>query len=350
MMAVEAAQWILWTGVSALIILRKPGDRGALLAAFFLVVLPNWGITAWVSSPLVSGAVNAVCSSLLLLFCLLFPDARFNPPWTRWLAISVVVFDVMSDLPLPTLSSNVFNLGFLTMIVIVLAVTVYRYRSVLSWTQRQQAKWAMFGLALALAGLVTIVVVWLTAPFPTGNGSLFFAILNIVGYGLVLSAIPISIGIAVLRNRLWDIDRVINRALVYSSLSLVLAGIYVGGILGLQALFNLVVGGGSALAIAISTLSIAALFAPLRRRIQAGIDRRFYRRRYDAQRTIESFGERVRDEVDLAQLSQGLTAVIRETLQPEHVSLWLLGGRDGDGLMGSLHPNTTPGLDAVDNR
>jgi hypothetical protein len=328
MMAIQVAQWAVWIGVSALIIFRKADDRGALLAAFFLAALPAWSLTSWATSSLVSGAVNAVCSSLLLVFCLLFPNGRFEPPWTCWLAAGVVVFDVMSDLPLSAIFSNVFNLVFLVLIVIVLAVTVYRYRAVSSWAQRQQTKWAVFGLALALAGLVAIVAVWLSAPFPTGSGSLFFAILNIVGYATVLSAIPVSIGIAVFRSRLWDIDHVVNRALVYSTLTVVLAGLYVGGILGLEALFNLIIGRSSALAIAISTITIAALFNPLRRRIQVEIDRRFYRSKYDAERTLTAFAERIRDEVDLAQIAQGLTDVVRDTLQPEHVSLWLRRGHD----------------------
>jgi hypothetical protein len=326
MLAIQVVLWVLWFGVAALIIRRKADDRGALLTAFFLVILPAWSVSTWAPSSAVSNAVTSVFVALLLIFCLLFPDGRFEPPWTRRLAVGVIVLDITSNLPVPGVVS------FVSILVIpaVLVVPIYRYRRLSTWAQRQQTKWAVSGLALAIAGWVAVQLVFLLGPFPPSNGSLFSAIIIFVGDAVVVSAIPICIGISVLRSRLWDIDHVINRAIVYSSLTVVVAGLYVGGILGLQALFDLIVGGGSALAIAISTLAIAALFSPLRRRIQLGIDRRFYRSKYDAERTLAAFGEQVRDEVDLAQISHGLTSVIRETLQPEHVSLWL---RFGGGSM-----------------
>ncbi|MGI8825814.1 MAG: hypothetical protein ACR2JC_09235 [Chloroflexota bacterium] len=202
----------------------------------------------------------------------------------------------------------------------IVGLQIYRFRSISSWAQRQQTKWALFGLSAGILGTLAVLLL-----SPTQNGSLASGLANALGFTNI-SLIPIGIAIAVLRNRLWDIDRIINRALDYTALSATLAAIYLGSVIGLQAPFRLVAGNGSSLAIAVSTLAIAALFGPLRRRIQVGIDRRFCRRKYDAERILAAFGERLRSEVDLAHLSQDLTSVVENTLHPEHASLWL---RDG---------------------
>ena len=140
---------------------------------------------------------------------------------------------------------------------------------------------------------------------------------------LTFAGLPVAVGIAILRHRLYDIDVVINRALVYGSLTISLALVYVGLVVSLQYVFRALTGGGSQLVIVASTLAIAALFNPLRRRIQAFIDRRFYRNKYDARRTLEGFSAKLREETDLDALSDDLLGVVRETVQPAHVSLWL---------------------------
>jgi hypothetical protein len=137
------------------------------------------------------------------------------------------------------------------------------------------------------------------------------------------SLTQIAVGFAVLRYRLYDIDILINRALVYGSLTVLLAATYVGGVVGLQDVFRAITGQGSTLAVVASTLVIAALFSPLRRRVQGFVDRRFYRSKYDAAKTLEAFSARLREETDLDALSDDLVGVARETMQPEHVSLWL---------------------------
>jgi hypothetical protein len=148
-------------------------------------------------------------------------------------------------------------------------------------------------------------------------------IISSVALCAVLIGLPTAIGIAVLRYRLYEIDVLINRTLVYGSLTALLVTTYVGSIVVLQVAFRTLTGQDSQLAIVASTLAIAALFNPLRRRIQAFVDRRFYRRKYDAARILARFGARLRDETDLAELNEELLAVVRETVQPAHASLWL---------------------------
>jgi hypothetical protein len=143
-------------------------------------------------------------------------------------------------------------------------------------------------------------------------------------FGLVILGIPVSCGIAITRYRLYDIDRVINRTLVYATLTALLVGIYIGAAVGFGALVRSLTGQeGNALVIAASTLAVAALFGPARRGIQGFIDRRFYRRKYDAAQTLEGFSSRLREQVDLEALTGELVGVVRETMQPAHVSLWL---------------------------
>ncbi len=184
--------------------------------------------------------------------------------------------------------------------------------------ERQQIKWFVYAAAANVSSATLAYTIPGVLDTPLWLERAGFA-LNIIS----IPAMPIAIGIAILRYRLYDIDLIINRTLVYGSLTATLALLYVGGVLALQGTFRTLTGQESQLAVVASTLTIAALFNPMRRRIQSFIDRRFYRRKYDARQTLEAFSATLRDETDLDALSDDLVRVARGTMHPEHASLWL---------------------------
>jgi len=186
--------------------------------------------------------------------------------------------------------------------------------------QRQQIKWFAYG------GVVVVVTI-----VAGGFVSIWSIPASILIISVALLGLPVFTGIAILKYRLYEIDIIINRTLVYGSLTIMLAVLYFAGVVGTQYFFRAVTGQERLpqLAVVASTLAIAAMFNPLRRRIQSFIDRRFYRRKYDATKTLEAFSSKLRDETDLGTLSDNLISAVRETMQPEHVSLW-------------LRPNTSP--------
>jgi hypothetical protein len=182
--------------------------------------------------------------------------------------------------------------------------------------EHQQMKWLTYAAAANFATLLLVM------SLPADSA--WYRAVNTLS-NLVLAGLPVAVGIAVLRYRLYDIDRIINRTLVYGSLTVMLALIYFGGVAATQAIYRALTGQEQQpqLAVVVSTLAIAALFSPLRHRIQSFIDRRFYRRKYDARKTLEAFSAKLRDETDLDRLGDELMGVVHETIQPAHVSLWL---------------------------
>ncbi len=198
-----------------------------------------------------------------------------------------------------------------TVLLVSLASVVVRFRGSRG-IERQQLKW----VASAVGTTVTMWLIAFGTSYDNSNSLMW------VAWSLSLCAVPVSIGVAVRRYRLYDLDRVISRALVYGVLSLILGAAYAGMVLAGQTISSRFAG-GSNLAIAVSTLLVAALFMPARSRVQRLVDRRFYRRRYDAQRTLEGFGARLREQVDLETLGADLALAVEETIQPLHVSLWL---------------------------
>jgi hypothetical protein len=201
------------------------------------------------------------------------------------------------------------------LIAVALAVLLRLRRAV--GVERQQVKWFAYAAAIfAIAGLLNVSTLAIDVP-------LWVEWANLAIFPVAGTTIPIAIGIAILRYRLYDIDVLINRTLIYGSLTATLAALYFGGIVILQRVFVMLTGEKSTLAVVASTLVIAALFNPLRRRIQGFIDRRFYRRKYDARKSLEAFSARLRNETDLEALNNELVGVVRETIQPAQVSLWV---------------------------
>jgi peptidoglycan/LPS O-acetylase OafA/YrhL len=190
-----------------------------------------------------------------------------------------------------------------------------------SGEERQQLKWVVYSVAL-LAFVIPSTILVIIILQSLEDVRIFFAVL--------FPFIPISVGIAILKYRLYDIDILINRTLVYGSLTAMLVLVYFGGVAATETLFRSLTGQQQQpqLAIVLSTLVIAALFNPLRHRIQSFIDRRFYRSKYDARKTLETFSARLRNETDLDALGYDLLRVVRETMQPAHTSLWLRQGGD----------------------
>ncbi len=352
--------WVVTSStVGALIVSRRPANPSgwilcvssfllaftvfsSLYAFYTLVIrpgsLPAGEVAAWFST----WVLNPTYWLFIYLF-LLFPNGR--PLSRRWrlllwingvlMAMGIAV-EAFSPGPIASLepatvrnplgveaAAEVFavvaELGsyLFTVLLVVSVVSVcLRFRRA-GGIERQQIKWLAY--AAALLGIVAIVA--MLGEVLLGDSRWWFFLIAV----LALFGVPISIGAAVLRYRLYDIDIIINRTLVYGTLTASLAAVYFGGVATVQAIFRALTGQEEQpqLAIVVSTLVIAALFNPLRRHIQGFIDRRFYRRKYDAAKTLEAFSAKLRDETDLNTLSDDLVGVVRETMQPAHVSLWL---------------------------
>ena len=276
----------------------------------------------------------------LLFILLLFPNGRPPTSRWRWVGVAAIVWaalfvlvatlsrrlttpDFSLDNPIGILGKGTVELlasvwiaGLLLLLAACASALFVRYRRA-NDTEREQIKWLLYACAVFV-----VVYVGGTIGEVAGSNSVGGYIWGIL-FGLCLVMLPAAIGIAVLRYRLYEIDVVINRTLVYGSLTALLVAVYFGGVVGSQFVFRALTGGESQLAVVASTLAIAALFNPLHRRIQSFIDRRFYRRKYDARKTLEAFSVRLRDETNLEALNNDLVGVVTETMQPAHVSLWL---------------------------
>jgi hypothetical protein len=295
--------------------------------------LPAGELASWIYSWLWVPSLG-----LLVFLSLLFPNGRLPSGRWRWFArlsalltlvgmvlaafspgqIILGLSAIRNPLGIEGLPNSYKPVQALMLILIAVSVASLLMRRLYArGVERQQTKWFTYTSAVAASGAILQYII---------SEPLELLWLGGVGHALVLTGLagmPISMGIAITRYRLYDIDIIINRTLVYGPLTATLVALYFGGIVLLQRVFVVLTGQKSTLAVVASTLVIAALFTPLRRRIQSFIDSRFYRRTYDARKTLEAFSAKLRDETDLNALSDDLVGVVRETMQPAHVSLWL---------------------------
>ncbi len=319
--------------VAALLFWRTSDNRLALLAAVTLGTFPlvfNDDFIRTLSSPwwLLAHFISFLSTVCIVLFFYVFPSGHFIPRWTRFALVPSLAYLWFTEF-FPFAPFNPFfrfpvlkAVTFLGVVGGLVIIQLYRYRRVSTPVQRQQTKWVVYGVSIGLGGFLLLISFSRFFPSLLPVGSLANLIANAVGIGLML-LLPLSVGLAVVRSRLWEIDTIINRTLVYGTLTATLALLYLGLVFASQFLLRGMINQDSPLAIVASTLVIAALFQPLRRGIQAIIDRRFYRRKYDAARTLAAFSATLRSEVDLHELSEQIQAVVQETMQPAHISLWL---------------------------
>ena len=315
--------------VAALLLWHRSNDWMALLISLMLLSFAPGSISTGVRfsewfGPEVAGHVSSLFDNInltiMVLIFFLFPTARFEPRWTRWffyMQIGLgILITIVPRFTAPDPLIALYTLYFPAILLVLVIAQVYRYRRVSTPIQRLQTRWVVYSMVVSIGSAVALIAIF--QPLP---GSLLSSLDTIAN--LLLTLIPISLAIAIQRYRLYDIDILINRTLVYGTLTAIVVAIYTGSILLLQFLLHGIINSNNDVAIVISTLVIAALFRPLQRRIQAIIDRRFYRRKYDAARTMAAFSATLRSQVDLNELSEHLVDVVQETMQPAHVSLWL---------------------------
>jgi hypothetical protein len=293
--------------------------------------LPGGEVFAWLTS-----WVGIFGLGLVVFLDLLFPNGRLPSARWRWFAwftaIALLPAVILSALsPGLIISSTLDNpLGverlpdfpraieaFMYGLIVVGASSMLTRLRHAGTIERQQIKWFAYATVVVISGVILKNTVYPAV----GVTWVWWVGLVLTAVGVVSS--PFAMGVAIFRYRLYEIDTLINRTLVYGSLSAILVALYFGGIVVLQSLFVVLIGEKSTLAVVASTLVIAALFTPFRRRIQKVVDRRFYRSNYDARKTLEAFSAHMREETDLEALSDDLVGVVRETMQPAHVSLWL---------------------------
>ena len=310
-----------------LIFWRRSDDWAALLFSLTLITIcgiplrTEWALdraVPWLQLPI--RFMWALAMFLLLIVFFVFPDGRFIPRWTRLLGAAAIPAALLVTV---SQGQSTASLGLTVLIWSVfwgagLYAQAHRYRHVSGPVQRQQIKWVASTLGL----IVLFVLFAIFIPMLFVDTASTWFVWALPALMPVFLLFPVSVAVAILRHHLYDIDRLLSRTLTYGALTVVLGIVYAGAVVLLGQVLN-PRGGDSTLAVAASTLLVAALFQPLRRRIQNIVDQRFNRRRYDAANTIETFNARLREQLDLGTLSAELLGVVHQTMQPTKASLWL---------------------------
>lgn len=337
LMTLSSLSISIFTGIAAFIAWRMSRNWMGLLVSLTLIIIATVTFTDYQQiatvfplAPAIGDVLQFLLNTLPLLVAYLFPNGHFVPRWTRWIILVVILFNGIGTF----FPASPFNTGnwpglfqIAAQVVVfgtILFAQMYRYFRVSTSSERQQTKWVVLGIVALILYFIWLTIFGTLFPQITQANSLRILFAE-ASYFLAIIIIPLSLAFSILRYRLWDIDLIINRTLVYGVLTAILGLIYFVCVFLLQNLVNRVTGqaGQSPVIIVGSTLLIAALFHPLRRRIQRIIDRRFYRHKYDAARTLAAFSATLRSEVDLNRLREHVVAVVQETMQPAHVSLWL---------------------------
>jgi len=320
---------LIYLVLAVFIFWRKSNDGMAILTS--LLFLQFWAPFETLArlNPIwtVVGDVSAIVSStVFILWFFIFPDGHFVPRWMRWIYLLVLATQVWR-----IFQPDVYQRSFPFLIPFIfggiLIAQVFRYRHA-SAPQRQQTKWVVFGICAGAASLLVFALYYFAVlnsqpPLARAIGVNFWGNFLWMFFVLVL---PFSLTLAILRSRLFDIDIIIRKTVTYTLVVALLAIVYFGSVILLQRLFANITGQRSEVITVLSTLVIAALFVPLRNKIQDLIDKRFYRKKYDAQKVLQKFGETVRDETDIDKLTTELVNVVQETMQPKSVSVWLKRG------------------------
>lgn len=311
---------------------RRNDDWMALAVSLFIIVYtisgignpqPNHSVNPNTALAVTVAILENVPGFILILGVLLiFPNGRFAPRWA-WMIFVVLSIWTFGLTVFPTLLGGALILGYPIGFITIIACMVYRYQRVSTPIERLQTKWVVGALVLTL---VANQIFWLPSGF-TPLGQTLYAPFVYLIYQLAFALAPISFFIAIQRYRLYDIDTIINRALVYGALTLTLVGVYAACVIGAQKALSAITlsaeSQNNPVVIVITTLLVAALFRPVRAGLQRFVDRRFYRGKYDAARTVADFGVTLREEVDLATLQERLLATVERTVQPAHASITL---------------------------
>ncbi|MBI4790316.1 MAG: hypothetical protein HY782_25060 [Chloroflexi bacterium] len=318
--------------VGVIIFWRKSDDWIALMLSLMLTLFVTEGVQNLGAFMSVVNILYLVASVAYYLLPFVFPNGSFVPRWTRWMVPPLMIISIavqsLNTLGVPvddTLFGLVLAGTGISWFLLAGYAVIYRYARISTAMERQQTKWVMVGILGPIIVFIPFTIISLV--FPPSQPSLgrlaFYFLISMPVGVLSYLLLAAGIGFAIFRYRLYDIDIIIRRTLVYTALTATLALVYFGSVVLLQQLLRAVTGQASELAIIVSTFAIAALFNPLRKRVQDTIDSRFYRRKYDAARVLAEFAATARDEVELGKLTTRLVEVVNETMQPSHVSLWL---------------------------